>query len=36
MEVRNMSEAMITFIVGVVALSAFFGVVYKAFYADRD
>jgi len=31
-----MSEAMMTFIVAGLALSAIFAVVYEAFYADRE
>ena len=35
-EVREMSEAMMTLIIGGIALSAIFGVVYEVFYADRE
>ena len=35
-EVRKMSEAMITFLVMAIAVSAICGVVYESFYADRE
>jgi hypothetical protein len=35
-EVRNMIEAVMTYIVGIIALSAILGVFYKSLYVDRE